>query len=92
MMATVPPPTTNAMVELLAVGAQQLAGMLGLSVRTIRLMSASAKLPRSLKLGGRSVRWALDGPLGIRAWLAAGAPSRSEFEARVKADLASKRR
>ncbi len=90
-MASNPPPTANVTLEPLAVSAQQLARMLGMSVRTIRTMNAKGTLLRPVRLNGRSVRWVLDGPQGIRAWLAAGAPDRSEFEARVKSELTNKR-
>ena len=72
--------------ERLAVDAKQLAKLLSLSVRTIRTMDAAARLPRPVKLNGHAVRWVLDGPQGIRDWLAAGAPNRSEFEAHLSAE------
>lgn len=80
-MAAIPPPTANVTPEPLAVSAQQLARMLGLSVRTVRTMDSAGKLPRPVKLNNHAVRWVLDGPLGIRAWLAVGAPDRAAWEA-----------
>ena len=64
----------------LAVDARELARLLGLSLRTIRAMDGTGKLPRGLTFGQRAKRWALDGPNGIRAWLAAGAPDRRTWE------------
>ena len=61
----------------LAVSAKQLAGMLDLSVRTIRTMDAAGKLPRGIRIG-RSVRWPVD---ELRAWLDAGCPDRASWEA-----------
>lgn len=66
---------------ILAVSAQQLARMLGLSLRTVRTMDAAGKLPRPVRFNGHAVRWVLDGPKGIQAWLTAGAPDRTAFEA-----------
>ena len=67
----------------MAVDARTLGRMLGLSLRTIRTMDAAGKLPRPVKLNGHSVRWIV---FEIESWLAAGAPNRSEFEARVNAE------
>lgn len=76
---TVPCPTSTATPELqpLAVSARQLGAMLGLSVRNIRALDASGKLPKPVRIGGRSVRWPVD---EIRDWLAAGAPDRATWE------------
>lgn len=76
-MAAVPSPTANVTLEPLAISAQQLARMLGLSVRTIRSMDSSGKLPRPIRLNG-SVRWVVS---EIEAWLPAGAPDRAKWEA-----------
>ena len=62
----------------LAVDAKVLAKMLGISVRTVRSMDCAGKLPRPVKLNGRSVRWPV---VEIEAWLAAGAPDRNQWEA-----------
>lgn len=64
--------------EPLAVDARQLGRMLGLSIRTVRTMDSAGRLPRPVKLNGSSVRWLVN---EVRDWLAAGAPSRSEWEA-----------
>ncbi|MDW8244872.1 MAG: helix-turn-helix domain-containing protein [Thermogemmata sp.] len=60
----------------LLLSARDLASMLRLSLRTIRLMNASGRLPTPLRIGG-SVRWRAD---EIRAWLDAGAPDRATWE------------
>ena len=62
----------------LAVDARQLGRMLGLSVRTLRVMDAGGKLPRPVRLNGHSVRWVVS---EIESWLAAGAPDRQTWEA-----------
>ena len=54
----------------LALDAKTLARLLGVSVRHVRRMDASGKLPAAVRLG-RSKRW-LAGT--IQAWLKAGAP------------------
>ena len=61
----------------LAVDARTLGLMLSLSVRTIRKLDSSGKLPRPLKIGGHAVRWVVD---EIRDWLAAGSPDRRAWE------------
>ncbi len=62
----------------LAVGAGRLAPMLNVSVRTVRSLDAAGKLPAPIRLNG-AVRWIVS---EIEDWLAAGAPSRAEWEAR----------
>ena len=62
----------------LAVSAQRLSAMLGLSERTIRSMDVAGKLPRPLRLNGRSVRWSVR---EIQSWIDAGAPDRGTWEA-----------
>ena len=52
--------------------------MLGAGVRTVRTWDAAGKLPSPIRLGGKVV-WRVD---EIRAWLAAGAPRRAEWQAR----------
>ena len=64
----------------LAVNAKLLAPLLAVSVRTVRLWDTLGRIPRPIRIGG-CVRWVLDGPTGIRAWLAAGAPDRRTWEA-----------
>lgn len=62
----------------LVVDARSLAAMLAAGVRTVRTWDAAGKLPAPVRIGGRVV-WRVD---EIRAWLAAGAPNRTEWEAR----------
>ena len=64
--------------EPLVVDARRLAKMLGAGVRTVRTWDAAGKLPSPIRLGGKVV-WRVD---EIRAWLAAGAPRRDEWQAR----------
>lgn len=61
----------------LAVDARELGSMLGLSLRTIRSMDASGKLPKPVRLSGHSIRWIVS---EIEAWLQAGCPHRSVWE------------
>ena len=61
----------------MVVSAHELAEMLGLSVRTIRRLDCSGKLPRPVRIGG-AVRWRTE---EITRWLAAGCPDRKEWEA-----------
>jgi len=65
----------------LTVDAAHLAKLLGVGVRSIRTWDYSGKIPRPLALGGRRV-WYLP---EVRSWLANGAPSREEWEARKAA-------
>lgn len=71
--------TTTHLNELpcLALSAGEAAQLLGISVRHLWALNAAARLPRPIRFG-RSVRWSLD---ELRAWLAAGAPERAEWEA-----------
>jgi predicted DNA-binding transcriptional regulator AlpA len=66
----------------LAVTDNQFAQMLCVSSRHIWNLEARGEIgPRPVKLG-KSRRWALS---EIRAWLAAGAPSREAWESRTNA-------
>ena len=60
----------------LAVDAERLARMLGVSLRHLRRLDASGKLPRPVKLG-RSVRWPV---AEIEDWLADGSPDRAAWD------------
>lgn len=62
----------------LVADARRLAVMLCCGIRTVRTWDAAGKLPAPVRIGGRVV-WRVD---EIRAWLAAGAPNRDEWEAR----------
>ncbi len=57
--------------------AAEVGEMLVLSVRTIRRLDCSGKLPRPVRIGG-AVRWLV---ADIEAWLAAGCPDRQRWEA-----------
>lgn len=61
----------------LVVDAIELARLLDMSVRTIRRLDCSGKLPRPVRIGG-AVRWLV---AEIEAWLAAGCPDRQRWEA-----------
>ena len=55
---TPPAPTdANATLAPLAVDAQNLGKLLGLSKRTIRAMDSAGKLPRPVRLSSGSIRW-----------------------------------
>jgi predicted DNA-binding transcriptional regulator AlpA len=58
--------------------AKRLAKLLCAGIRTVRTWDAAGKLPAPVRIGGRVV-WRVD---EIRAWLAAGAPCRDEWETR----------
>ena len=60
----------------LALSAVDLAHNLGVSLRHIRRMDSSGKLPGPIKLGA-SVRWPV---AEIEQWLAAGAPDRRTWQ------------
>ena len=60
----------------LAVDAAELAKLLKVSLRHINALNATGRLPRPIRLG-RSVRWPRE---ELVAWIAAGAPSRDEWE------------
>lgn len=71
----------------LVVEGKLLAPMLTIGIRTLRFWDATGKLPNPLRIGGRVV-WLLD---EIKAWLAAGAPLRAEWEAQKRADKGGRR-
>jgi predicted DNA-binding transcriptional regulator AlpA len=61
----------------LALNAAEAAAAIGLSERGFRRGLAAGRIPRGVKIGGRSV-W----PISVLdAWLAAGAPPDSDWEA-----------
>lgn len=64
--------------DLRAVDAREFGSILGLSVRTVRRLDQTGKIPRPIKIGG-AVRWRLD---EIKNWLASGCPDRKNWEAR----------
>jgi len=57
--------------------AADVAGLLSVTVRHVRSLDASGRLPRPIRLG-RAVRWSRS---ELLAWLDAGAPSRDRWEA-----------
>ena len=63
--------------ERLALPAAEVAKLLGISQRHLWALNSSGRLPRPLRFG-RAVRWPVE---ELRAWLAAGAPQRSRWEA-----------
>lgn len=68
----------------LAITLSELAELLRVSHRHLERLEAAGKIgPRPIRFG-RSKRYLLDGTGGIRAWLAAGAPDRREWEARQR--------
>ena len=60
-----------------ALGAERLAKYLDVSVRHIRRMNSSGKLPPPVNLG-RCVRWSV---AEVERWLAVGAPERRTWKA-----------
>jgi predicted DNA-binding transcriptional regulator AlpA len=63
----------------LLIGARDLARLLGISKATLERMKAAGRLPSPVVLSAGCHRWRLD---EVRAWVAAGCPSRAEFDAR----------
>lgn len=62
--------------EPLLVAAEEVAGMLGVSERTVRRLDAAGKLPRAARIGG-NVRWRA---AEVERWVAAGCPPRLAWE------------
>lgn len=62
--------------ERLALPAAAVAKLLDISERHLWTLHSTGRIPRPLRLG-RAVRWSAD---ELRAWLAAGAPSRDAWE------------
>jgi len=67
--------------EVLLIDAGGLAELLGLSLRTVRRLDCSGKLPRPVRIGG-AVRWRVE---EIAVWLQAGCPDRQQWETLRKA-------
>jgi predicted DNA-binding transcriptional regulator AlpA len=62
---------------LLLIDANEVARRLDLSERTVWRLVAAGKLPNPISIGDKSKRWRAK---DIRSWVAAGCPSRSEWE------------
>ena len=62
--------------ERLALTAGEVADLLGVSLRHVRSLHSSGRLPRPVRFG-RAVRWNVE---ELRAWLAAGSPPRDQWE------------
>jgi len=60
--------------------ADGVAAMLSVSARSVRAMNAADEMPRPIRVRGR-VLWAV---AELREWIAGGAPTRAEWEARRK--------
>lgn len=63
--------------EQLLLPASEAARLLGISKRHLHTLNCSGRLPAPIRLG-RSVRWNGD---ELRAWIDAGCPERSRWEA-----------
>ena len=64
----------------LAVPATEAARMCGFSRSGWWKLHSKGMCPRPIRLG-RKTLWAVDGPNGLRAWVAAGCPSLDKWEA-----------
>ena len=62
--------------ERLALTAEEVAELLGISRAHVFRLQSSGRLPRPIRLG-RAVRWPR---ITLEAWLAAGAPPRDRWE------------
>lgn len=63
-------------IEPLLLNGRDAAKLLGVSARTWRRFDSTGLVPQALRLG-RSKRWAVD---ELRLWVAAGCPSRAQWE------------
>jgi len=68
----------------LALGCREAAAAIGLSERSFRRGVSAGRVPQGLKIGGRRV-WPLDGPNGLKAWLAAGCPPAGDWWKQARA-------
>lgn len=66
-------------IEPLLIGAALLAKRLNVSLRTIRTWDAAGKIPTPLRISG-TVKFSV---AEVEAWIAAGAPCRTEWVART---------
>jgi excisionase family DNA binding protein len=80
-------PPAGSLAEQLALSAEQVARVLGISRAHVFRLASSGRLPRSIRLG-RAVRW---DRRTIERWLDAGAPPRDLWE-QMESDRSSKAR
>ena len=71
--------------QALAVGEKDLARLLGISPATLARWKAAGRLLPGIRQGGR-ILYVLDGPKGVRAWLAAGMPDAKTFTSQLTED------
>lgn len=64
-----------------AVSLRTLAAMIDISERSAERLRSSGRLGVPPITIGSRVRYPLNGPRGVRAWIAAGCPGRDEWEA-----------
>jgi excisionase family DNA binding protein len=76
-------PTTPPAPDKLLLSAEEVAGLLGFSVRHVRRLDSADQLPAPVRPGGgRAVKWRRE---DIEGWVAAGCPDRRTWEALRKA-------
>jgi len=64
----------------LAWPAKDAAAALGISRAQFWKLYSAGKLPAPIRLGSKTPRWVVDGPTGLRAWIAAGCPDRATWQ------------
>ncbi|MCZ6653576.1 MAG: hypothetical protein O7D91_11180 [Planctomycetota bacterium] len=72
--------TTTQQSEALAVDVRGMSKLVPFSVRTLRRMDSSGKIPRGHRVGGKKL-WKLN---DLKLWATLGFPDREEFEARME--------
>jgi excisionase family DNA binding protein len=80
--------TTVTACDRLALCADEIARLLGVSLRHVHALNATGRLPRPFRLG-RSVRWRLE---ELDAWIEAGAPNRERWDAIREGERRERRR
>ena len=75
----------------LAADKAEVAALLGVCTKTVDRLVMTGKMPAPVLLGGssRSKRWPIDGPSGLRRWIALGCPDRKKFEALTEEEAKS---
>lgn len=71
-------------IQSIAISARELAELLGVSLRQVWRLNATAKLPRNMQLGG-SRKWSRT---EIMNWFEAGCPDRQTWETRKEVENA----